>query len=243
MLTTSCFRLHYWSSSIALDEKNIRWASLNGKVTLAERSQTIDAFQDETDPGTPAVPVITNRCGTYGLTLAAAWPNSQHIASQILLSWRCRTRRPKYSIVGAFSGPFEMSTSSANGFVFAVIQRMISRSRLRAVRWERMSSVLLGMRRKRAKILTAWLLSDDSISLTVPYLVETPSYCIANIILLYTAPQSCQREGRRPLLRYLLTIQTWEMINLDDERTELQRSDNKSRGQNLPLWLWEGQGH
>ena len=32
------------------------------------------------------------------------------------------------------SGPFKMSTSSAAGFVFAVIQRMISRSRPRAVR-------------------------------------------------------------------------------------------------------------
>ena len=41
--------------SIALEEKHIRWASLNGEMTLLERSQIINAFQDETDPNAPAV--------------------------------------------------------------------------------------------------------------------------------------------------------------------------------------------
>ena len=58
--------------SIALEEKDIRWASLNGKMTLAERSQTIDAFQNESDPKAPAVLLITTKCGSYGLTLTAA---------------------------------------------------------------------------------------------------------------------------------------------------------------------------
>ena len=58
--------------SIALEEENIGCAGLNGKMTLAERSRTIDAFQDETDPNAPDVLSITTKCGTYGLTLTAA---------------------------------------------------------------------------------------------------------------------------------------------------------------------------
>ena len=41
--------------SLALEDKNIRWAGLNGKMILAERSRTIDAFRDETDLNAPDV--------------------------------------------------------------------------------------------------------------------------------------------------------------------------------------------
>ena len=58
--------------SIALEEKDIRWASLNGKMTLTERSQTIEAFQNESAPEAPAVLLITIKCGSCGLTLTAA---------------------------------------------------------------------------------------------------------------------------------------------------------------------------
>ncbi len=57
---------------IALDEKQIQWASLNGRMTLSERFRIINAFQDETDPHAPAVLLITSRCGSHGLTLTAA---------------------------------------------------------------------------------------------------------------------------------------------------------------------------
>ena len=58
--------------SMALDDKKIRWAALNGKMTLQERSRTIHAFQDETDSSAPDVLLITTKCGSYGLTLTAA---------------------------------------------------------------------------------------------------------------------------------------------------------------------------
>ena len=58
--------------SIALEEKDIRWASLNRIMTLTERSQTIDAFENESDPKAPAVLLITTNSGNYGLTLTVA---------------------------------------------------------------------------------------------------------------------------------------------------------------------------
>ena len=58
--------------SIALEEENNGCVGLNGQITLAERSRTIDAFQDKTDPNAPDVLLNAPKCGTYGLTLTAA---------------------------------------------------------------------------------------------------------------------------------------------------------------------------
>ena len=58
--------------SIALEEKRIRWASLDGEMSLSERSRTIKAFQDEANPTAPAVLLITSRCSSHRLTLTAA---------------------------------------------------------------------------------------------------------------------------------------------------------------------------
>ena len=77
--------------SMALEEKDIPHADLNGQMTLRERTDIVQMFQDEKDQSMPKV-----LCGSYGLTLTAA-------STVILLnnSWtpliRCTMHRTRKS--------------------------------------------------------------------------------------------------------------------------------------------------
>ena len=57
---------------VALEDEGIHYADLNGQMSLTERTNIVQRFQDEEDPAMPRVLLITSKCGSYGLTLTAA---------------------------------------------------------------------------------------------------------------------------------------------------------------------------